>query len=280
MIGHARQIKYFKSVIKNNALSHAYLFTGPEKIGKKLFAEYVYTLINKRDELKKGDPDFKFISPRTDEGETTIPIKDMRDLKSFMSLKPYQGPYRVIVINDAERLTLEASNALLKMLEEPPPFSVILLISSIKGLLPQTVVSRCETVDFLPAEAGEVEEFLEGYKLSRENKEFLIKLSGGRLGLLHDIIDTDSIDNAKKSVDDLRNLLNKGVAERLIYAKKMYEGENYQDVTSCWFNWLYANMKNSKKTQAILKDLLELNKILSQSQFNHRLALENFLINL
>src|SRR3989338_6742348 len=117
VIGHNKNKQYFESCFKNKALAHAYIFCGPEGIGKKVFAHDLFRLVNKREPF--GDPDFKLLSPRLEEGETKIYIEDIRDLKSYLSLKPYYGPYKFVIINDADRLVPEAANAFFKMLYEP-----------------------------------------------------------------------------------------------------------------------------------------------------------------
>ena len=140
-IGFNKQREYFKNAVKNGHLSHAYLFSGPDGIGKKIFAYDLFRLVNQRE--PEGDPDFKLLTPRLEEEETQIYIEDIRDLKSYLSLKPYRGPYKFVVINDADRLVIEASNAILKLLEEPTQFTVIILVSSKPKLLLPTVLSRC-----------------------------------------------------------------------------------------------------------------------------------------
>src|SRR3989338_8257663 len=163
MIGHHKQKKYFANIIKNGSLSHAYLLSGPEMIGKKLFVLSLYELLNGR--KSENDPDFKLVSPKIEDGETKLYIEDIRDIKKNLSYKPYSGPYKVVVIDDAHRVTIEAANALLKVLEEPSVFSILFLVTHIPKSLPETILSRCEEVAFLPAQSSEVTEFLQNRKL-------------------------------------------------------------------------------------------------------------------
>lgn len=280
VIGHHKNKEYFEQVIKSGQLSHAYLFSGPEMIGKKMFGHELFWLINGR--KFQNDPDFKYISPHIAENETKIYIEDIRALKSFLSLKPYLGPYKIIIIDDADRLTLEAANALLKILEEPPSFSLLFLISSMPQSLPDTIVSRCQILRFLPLTSGEVTEFLKQKKLRKSDKEFLIKITAGRLGLIEELLCSQNLAGVQQSVDDLRKLLNQGIFERMQYAKKIYnDGKgDYKKKVGYWLDWLHASMKDSVRAKEITKNLLSLHQVLSQPQFNHRLALENFLINL
>lgn len=237
--GFDKNKKYFENAVKDGHLSHAYLFCGPEGIGKKMFAYDLFRLVNNRN--PEGDPDFKLLTPRLEEDETKIYIEDVRKLKSYLSLKPYFGPYKFVVINDADRLVPEAANAFLKMLEEPSPFTVIILVSSQpKSILP-TVLSRCEKVQFLPLHEKEIDK------------------------------------ETAKAVEEFMGIAKQGITERMQYAEKLFAGKDYQNLVIGLIHTLRIQENPNHK---ILKKLLRLNSLLSQPQFNHRLALENFLINL
>lgn len=229
--------KYFELAIKHGNLSHAYLFSGLEGAGKGEFAQDLFKLINGRS--CQNDPDFKLISPRIESGESKIYIEDMRDFKSFLSFKPYYGPYKFVIIDNADRLTVEASNAILKSLEEPPPSSIIIMISSRPNLILPTILSRCEEINFLSIGKRSVSP------------------------------------NMQPAVEEFLKVSKQGVFEKLEYAKKIYEKGNYSDLISTLIH-------SADHTQPVryLRGLLKLHKLISQPQFNHRLALENFLINL
>ena len=238
-IGHDKNKRYFEQVIKCSQLSHAYLFSGPEGIGKKGFAYDIFRLINQRE--PEGDPDFKILTPRIEEDETKIYVEDIRDLKAYLTLKPYYGPYKFVVINDADMLVPAAANSLLKTLEEPSPFTILILISSKPKLILPTVLSRCDKVQFLPDdEKG---------------------------------IDKETI----TAIDEFIKISKEGICERMQYADKLFAGKDYQNLVVGLIHTLRARENPNHK---ILKNLLRLNYLLSQPQFNHRLALENFLINL
>ncbi|MEK7076303.1 MAG: AAA family ATPase [Patescibacteria group bacterium] len=237
--GFEKNKKYFINAVENGNLSHAYLFSGPEGIGKKVFAYDVFRLINQRE--PENDPDFKLLTPRLEDDETKIYIEDIRKLKSYLSLKPYFGPYKFVVINDADRLVAEASNAMLKLLEEPSPFTIIILISSKPKFILPTVLSRCEKVQFLPSREKEVDK------------------------------------ETAKAIDEFMKISKEGLCERMQYAEKLFAGKDYQNLIIGLIHTLRAIENPNHK---VLKNLLRLNSLLSQPQFNHRLALENFLINL
>ena len=279
IIGHSKQKKYFNHVITDDRLGHAYLFSGPEMIGKRVFAfEVAKSLLGGGDISQ--NPDFKLIAPKVEDGESKIYIEDIRDLKKFVSLKTYSGGRRVIVLDNVHCLTPEAANAFLKVLEEPPVGSLVILISAMPDLITPTILSRCEEVRFIGANEKEISGFLESRKLKKEDADFLIKIAGGRIGLMERIIVSDGIAEARKAVADLRNLLSSGIYEKIDYAKKVHEKGDYQPRIDYWLNWVSAHVAVSPKNEKIVKELLSLSTLISQPQFNHRLALENFLLNL
>ena len=236
---HNSHKRYFENAIKNGSLSHAYLFSCSDGAGKNIFACDIFRLVNHRE--PEGDPDFKLLTPRLDEDETKIYVEDVRELKSYLTLKPYYGPYKFAVINDADRLVPAAANAFLKMLEEPSPFTVIILISSKPKLILPTVLSRCDKIQFLPSEKREM-----------ESKE-------------------------RDAVKEFIEVSKMGLCERMQYAEKLFAGKDYQNLVVDLIHTLRSQKIPNHK---VLKNLLRLNSLLSQPQFNHRLALENFLINL
>lgn len=279
LIGHEKQKKYLKNLVSSGSLGHAYLFTGPEMIGKRTFALDLFETINNR--KFQNDPDFTLIGPDFSEGDAKIYIGDIRKLKSFFRFKPYDG-YKFAVINDAHCLTNEASNALLKLLEEPPKFSVIILVSAMPKMLPATISSRCEEIRFSVVDEKSTIKYFESLnkKLKKEDRDFLIKISGGRIGLINYLLKEDGLADARKAVDDLRKLLNARVYEKFKYAKKIHENGTYQPLVSYWLNWVAAHVRTAPKNEKIVKELLVLNSMVSHPQYNHRLALENFLLNL
>ena len=123
-----------------------------------LAAEELAAVINKKSSA--ADIDLKLLAPKVLEDELKIYTEDVRALKSFFSLKSYGGAYKLAIIDDAHCLTAEASNALLKLLEEPPPDSVLMLVTHLPGLLLATIASRCEEVKFTPLTEKEIADYL------------------------------------------------------------------------------------------------------------------------
>lgn len=179
LLGNEKAQKLLQKIIKNGKVSHAYLFCGPEGVGKKLFAlNFAKTLncetggitpCNKCNSCNKASkmlhPDIRLLTTESKQ----IKIELIKEASSFILSPPFEGKYRVIIIDDAHKMNPKASNAVLKTLEEPAANSVIILVTGlIKNLLP-TIVSRCLKINFAPLEESIIEKILlqDGYEPSK-----------------------------------------------------------------------------------------------------------------
>jgi len=132
--------KYFEKALADDSLEHAYLFSGQEMIGKRTFALELAGPIQGSPVNRAalyGEPDLLML------GSESVGIDEIRKLKKFLSLKPYASKYKIVIIDDAHQMGAEAANAMLKVLEEPPAHSLIILISANPQALLPTIYSRC-----------------------------------------------------------------------------------------------------------------------------------------
>ena len=264
LLGNREVQNYFKNLIKNRALSHAYLFYGPEGIGKKAAALDICESIAGPVSV---NPDFKIF----DKGGEEIHIADVRDLKNFIHLTSF-GEYKTAVLNNAHNLGHEASNALLKVLEEPPGKSIIFLITHLPKLMLPTVISRCQKIRFRPLKEKEILGYLLAEKkVKKEVAEPAAKLAGGSLGLALEL--AGDFDNFQKNFNLLNKLLKSDFKERFEEAKKISSSaDDLKKTARDWF--IYSASLSDKR---LARELLYLNDIISKPQFNHKMFLENFL---
>jgi DNA polymerase III subunit delta' len=122
-------------------------------------------------------PDIKWLGE--DEEVNSIKISEVREFKGILALKPYEGKMKVFIFNQADRLSADAQNALLKSLEEPPPYNVIILLASHRRSLFNTIVSRSLEIKVPPFTKVQIEKMLESHGVGHEEARFLVRDSNG-----------------------------------------------------------------------------------------------------
>ena len=191
--------EFFQRAISKNRLGFFYIFAGPDGVGKGLFArELAKALFCKSSPPRLGRLDNCSTCPaclRIDSGTHTdvnwldvresaeqVSVKETRPLQDALYLKPAEGPYKVAIIRQADRLSIAAANSLLKTLEEPPPGALLILLSVNPEALPATVRSRGQVVHFYPLPLDIVEKMLMGKGMGKEEARYLAAISQGSPG--------------------------------------------------------------------------------------------------
>jgi len=184
-----------RGILRTGKVPTTFLFSGEKGVGKMRTALEFARALN-CENLKDGDacdecsscrktglgrhPDLKILEP--DGG--VIKVEQIRELEEFLSLTPYEGNKKIVIVDDADRMNTYAANAFLKTLEEPPDESIIMLISPREHLLPDTIRSRCLKLRFGPLSEDELKEVagINGY----ESSDGVLGLAMGRPGSLSD----------------------------------------------------------------------------------------------
>ena len=167
--------KYLSNSIKSNMISHAYMFEGPSGVGKNTMARELATTLLEMENLFNS-PDYIEITP----DGNSIKIAQIRKLQSDILVKPYKS-YKIYVIDEAQKMTVEAQNALLKTLEEPPKYAIIILITNNKESLLDTIKSRCEIIKFTPIPLVEVADYLTQTGVDKNRASLLANFSRGSM---------------------------------------------------------------------------------------------------
>ena len=167
--------KYLTNSIKSNMVSHAYMFEGPNGIGKNTMAIELAAILLEMENLFNS-PDYIEIKP----DGNSIKIAQIRKLQSDILVKPYKS-YKIYVIDEAQKMTVEAQNALLKTLEEPPKYAIIILITDNKESLLDTIKSRCEIIKFTPIPMQEVASYLTMNGIDSKRASLLANFSRGSM---------------------------------------------------------------------------------------------------
>lgn len=210
IVGQQGIIKNIRNAIKDNRVAHAYLFCGPDGVGKSITASIFASALNCQ---KRGDdpcgvcpsclrardgnhPDIIHVKIQ----RAIIHVDEIRELQKDMIKKPYEKGVKVYIIHDAEKMNDEAQNCLLKTLEEPPQHVIIILLSSNQYSLLKTIVSRCQVMKFSRAPEGEIENYLR-YKMGVDEKEarYIAAFSDGIVKKAEDYLNNE---DQKKLRDD------------------------------------------------------------------------------
>ena len=235
MIGHSWATDILRKLIANQQLRHAYLITGPPGIGRRTLALRISQSLNcpqppapgvpcrschtcQRIE-KMEHPDLSIVE--VEEDSRTIKIEQVRTLQHGIMLAPYEAPYRIALLLNFEQASPNAANALLKLLEEPPP-KVIMLLTALdaESLLP-TIVSRCEQISLRSVSLDITALGLQKmWEIPAEEAKSLSHISGGRPGYALTLYkDTDIADQRTDWLNDHQRMLKANRVERFQYAE-------------------------------------------------------------
>ena len=258
-IGQEKAIALLKHALLADNTAHAYLFIGPAHIGKLTLALDLAKALN----CPESDPpcgncsscqriagckhadvtltDLDSPSHIAEPGtRTKISITDIKEIERSASLFPYEGIYKVFIINGAENMSREAANSLLKILEEPPEKVVFILTAADESLLLPTVISRCQRIELTPLPAPEIERILFEQQGIAGNKAKLIsRLSGGCPGwALSASIDDVYLRERDDRLSRIIPLLSATWENRFDYAAQFENNrKKAEDTLYTWFVW-------------------------------------------
>jgi len=288
IVGQERAIKILNQSLKENKISSSYIFVGSEGTGKKLtaieFAKAVNCInFNKNSEAcedcqscneisKQCSPDLKIIEPI----KSSIKIEQIREMRKEIGLKPFKNVKKIYIINIAEKMTLEASNCLLKTIEEPPYYAIIILLcSQIDSILP-TIVSRCQIVNFGLIFSYEIREFLlnKNNDLEKEKAEIISKLAQGSIGNALRLLSDKEYFTRREEILNYLSVISPGKYSDDIFTKtgrivsEIYKIEEILEMIKLWYRDILI-IKNTGDQKYVtncdkLEILIEKSKIYSQ----------------
>ena len=262
VIGQSRAVTLLQRNLERGSTAHAYLLVGPPHVGKMTLALDLAQALNCQGEeppcgscdscqkIASGNhADVQVIglnSSGNSNGKlrTEIGIDQVREVQHSSSLPPFEGRYKVFIIDGAELMSTEAANCLLKTLEEPAARVVFILLTANDGMLPVTVVSRCQRLELHPLPISQVESVLnERRSLEQPKAELLARLCHGCLGWALSAADDDSLlQRRAQLIDRLLDTVDGGYEQRFDYATQLaaqfsQSRSSVQEVLALWLDW-------------------------------------------
>jgi len=278
IIGHKKNKELFFSFIKNDKLSHSYLFEGDEGIGKKKFAyefaKYILcenavddscgvcsscVKINSLNHL-----DFMFI-----ESEGSIKNEIIEEFQKFIMIRPNESKYKVVIIDNADMMTISAQNRILKILEEPPSYVIIFLITSKSSSIVKTIKSRCQHINFSNLDYLSVEKYLMDLGIDEEKAKVYSKFSNGSLLKALKIANSEIFLKLREDVDFIiEMLLEQKIVKIFDFLKKFDDlkqnGMEILNLMEIYFRDLL--FLNYLKDESMIFNVDKLDKLLVQSK--------------
>lgn len=221
IVGQEKAVNILLKSLKEDKVSPSYIFVGSEGVGKKFTAvEFAKTIncLNVNNNLeaceicnvcnkinKQCCPDLKIIEPI----KGSIKIEQIRELRREIDLKPFEYRKKIYIIDQAEEMTIEASNCLLKTIEEPPDYAIIILICINTDSILPTIISRCQLIKFRLIDSSKIRKILfNKVNLEESKAELVSKLAQGSIGKAFKLIsDKEYFNRREKLLDYLNKVL-------------------------------------------------------------------------
>jgi DNA polymerase III subunit delta' len=240
IVGHKNIIEYLENSLKAEKLAHAYVFVGPSNLGKALTAKYFIKSILCKDgtpcnkcksckEFEKGIyPDFYDI--KVEDGKRNISIEQIREVMGKIKESSFSGNFKIILIEEAEKMNLAGFNSLLKSLEEPNRKTVFILITNNISTLPETVLSRSQVIKFHGVGSEEILKHLLFLGVNKEVAFEAIGFSNGKPGLAIEYSKNKKlVDGYKILVNNFLHLLNSPINEKFNYIDKLMGKKTFKE---------------------------------------------------
>lgn len=253
IIGQEQLKEHLQNAIAMNKVSHAYIINGERSSGKEFVAKVFAAALQCEKggtepcgechsciQAKSGNqPDIIFVSH---DKPNSIGVEDIRaQINNDIGIKPYSSPRKVYIMNEGEKMTVQAQNALLKTLEEPPEYAVILILTAnVESLLP-TILSRCVVLNMKPVPDHKVKKYLmEELEIPDYKANICVAFARGNIGKAKMLASSEEFEKVKEEAVTLVKYINDmDISEVVKAIKKISEYQfdvtDYLDILSVWY---------------------------------------------
>ncbi|MDO5383123.1 MAG: DNA polymerase III subunit delta' C-terminal domain-containing protein [Eubacteriales bacterium] len=247
--------EHLQNGIKMDKVSHAYIINGGLGAGKKLIATTFAKTLQCENRSESINPCNQCHSCiQTDTGNqpdiiwvrhekpSSIGIDDIRDqLIADMQIKPYSSKYKIYIIDEAEKLTVQAQNALLKTIEEPPAYGIVIMLTTNAEIFLQTILSRCVLLDLKPLKDSVVSDYLKKhYDIADYQCKFASNFAQGRIGRAKTIVESNEFAQLKLDVMHVIKNAKEMTSQEIMAVVKAVANykltiDDYLDLMAMWF---------------------------------------------
>ncbi len=286
IIGQEHIKEHLLHAVEQNKVSHAYLLQGELGAGKEFIARAFAALLQcERRENNacgqcrsckqiesKNHPDVIWV---THEKPNTIGVEDIRtQLNQDIEIKPYYGPKKIYIISECEKMTVQAQNALLKTLEEPPSYGLIFLLTTNAEALLSTILSRCVVLRMRPVEDSKIEEYLMNkLQIPDYKARVCAAFARGNMGKAKALAESEDFEHIKEeAVSLLKYIQDMEISEIIAAIKKIndykFDISNYLDIIMVWFRDILL-FKATKDPNALIfsEEIGPIKKIADRSSY-------------
>lgn len=291
IIGQQQLKEHLQNAWKMNKVSHAYIINGERSSGKEFIARTFTAALQCEDPDVSSDiwepcgqchsckqmatgnqPDVIYVSH---EKPGTIGVEDIRgQINGSVAIKPYSSARKIYIMNEGEKMTVQAQNALLKTLEEPPEYAVILILTSnVESLLP-TILSRCVVLNMRPVKDSEVKNFLmETMQVPDYKADICVAFARGNIGKAKQLGSSEEFDHVKEEAVTLLKYINDMEISEIVTAiKKINEYKldvnDYMDILAIWYRDVLMFKATNDANHLIFKEEIQyIRKVADRSTY-------------
>ena len=275
VVGHKDIINYIRNAVREDKVSHAYILNGERGAGKKMLANlFAATLL-----CEKGGPDpcnechscrqaesgnHPDIIKVTHEKPNSISVDDIREqVNNTIMIKPYQGPYKVYIIPQADMMTTQAQNALLKTIEEPPEYAVIMLLTENADTLLPTINSRCVMLKLRNIKDTLIKKYLmETMQVPDYKADMCTAFAQGNMGRAIMLANSEHFNEIRDEAVQLLKYINEMELSEIVQAVSRItayklEINDYLDIIMIWYRDVLLYKATKDMDKVVFKDQLQ-----------------------
>ena len=286
VIGQEQLVEHLQNTIKTGKVAHAYIINGERSSGKEFIARVFAAALQCEGEGEKpcgnchsckqvqtqNQPDIITV---LHEKPNTIGVEDIRTkINNDIGIKPYSSPRKIYIMNEGEKMTVQAQNALLKTLEEPPAYAVIMILTTNLDTLLPTILSRCVVLNMKPVADDKVKRYLmEDQHVPEYKADVCVAFARGNLGKAKALATSEEFDNIKnEAVTLLKYIRDMEIYDIVAAIKKIgqyqFEINDYLDILSVWYRDVLLFKATNDANHLIFKEEIQyIRKVADQSAY-------------